>query len=108
MECKCIEFVAAGWCTGKMLRLYQTIRNLTFGDMGIPLVVIRLGVTRLKKIRIMYLPEGTSFLPLATGKSLRKLSKVVPVLPMSVVKFLYTCLFMLFQCSPNTSAILHG
>ena len=26
------------------LKLYQTVRNLTSGDMGIPLVVIRLGV----------------------------------------------------------------
>ena len=29
-----MEFMAAGWCTGKWLRLYQTIRNLTSGDMG--------------------------------------------------------------------------
>ena len=30
---------------------YQTIRNLTSGDIGIPLVVIQLGVTRMKKTR---------------------------------------------------------
>ena len=40
-------------CTGKWLRLYQTIKNLTAGD--IPLVVIRLEVTKLKKIRLVYL-----------------------------------------------------
>ena len=31
----------------KWLRLYQTKRNLASGDMGIPLVVIRLGVQAL-------------------------------------------------------------
>ena len=40
-------------CTVKWLRLYQTVRNLTAGDT--PLVVIRLEVTRLKKIRLVYL-----------------------------------------------------
>ena len=50
-----MEFVAAGWCTRKWLKLYQNIRNLTSGDMGIPFVVIRLGVTKLKKIRFVYL-----------------------------------------------------
>ena len=39
---------AAGWCTGKWLRLYETIRNIASGDMEIPLVVIRLGVTGLE------------------------------------------------------------
>ena len=34
---------------------YQTIRNLTSGDLGIPLVAIRLGVTGLKKTRVVYL-----------------------------------------------------
>ena len=52
--------------------------------------------------------EAAFFLLLATGKSLRKLSKVVLVLPMSLIKILYTCLFVLSQRSPNTSAILHG
>ena len=33
-----------GWCRSKWLRIYQTIGNLTAGDMGIALVVIRLGV----------------------------------------------------------------
>ena len=50
-----MEFVAAGWCTRKWLRLYETIRNLTSGDLGILLVVIRLGVTGLKKTRVVYL-----------------------------------------------------
>ena len=40
MECKCMEFAAAGWRTGNWLRLYQTIKNITSGDMEIPLVVI--------------------------------------------------------------------
>ena len=40
-----MKFVAAGWCIGKWLILYQTIRNLTSRDMGIPLVVVRAGVT---------------------------------------------------------------
>ena len=52
---KCMEFVAAGSCTKKWLRFYQTIRNLTSGDLRIPLLVIRLGVTGLKKTRIVYL-----------------------------------------------------
>ena len=49
--CKCMELVATDWCTRKWLRFDQTIRNLTSGDLGIPLVVIQLGVTRLKKTR---------------------------------------------------------
>ena len=40
MERKCMGFMAEGWCTEKLLRLYQTIRNLTSGDNGILLVVI--------------------------------------------------------------------
>ena len=50
-----MEFMDAGWCTRKWLRLYQIIRNLTSGDMLILLVVIRLGVSGLKKIRLVYL-----------------------------------------------------
>ena len=46
-----MELVAPGWCTRKWLKFDQTIRNLTSGDLGIPLVVIQLGVTGLKKIR---------------------------------------------------------
>ena len=46
-----MELVAAGWCTSKRLRFDQTMRNLTSGDLGISLVVIQLGVTRLKKTR---------------------------------------------------------
>ena len=33
--CNCMEWVAAGWCTSKGLRLDQTIRNLTSGDLGV-------------------------------------------------------------------------
>ena len=33
----------------------QTVRNLTSGDLGILLVEIRLGVTGLKKTRVVYL-----------------------------------------------------
>ena len=40
VESKCMQFVAAGRYTRKWLKLYQTIRNLTFGDMGILLVVM--------------------------------------------------------------------
>ena len=39
--------MATGWCTKKWLRLYEAIRNLISSDMGIMLVVIQLGVTRL-------------------------------------------------------------
>ena len=44
-----------GWCTRKLLRLYLIIRNLTPGDKGVLLVVISVGVTRLKKITLLYL-----------------------------------------------------
>ena len=44
-----MELVAADWCTRKWLSFDQTIRNFTYGDLGIPLVVIQLRVTRLKK-----------------------------------------------------------
>ena len=37
------------------MRLYQTMRNLTSSDFGIPLVVIQLGVTGLKKTKVVYL-----------------------------------------------------
>ena len=52
--CSCIDLVAAGWCTRKWLRFAQTIsaiRNLSSGDLRILLVVIQLGVPRLKKTR---------------------------------------------------------
>ena len=52
-----MEFVATGWCTRQWLRLYQAMRNLTCGDMGIPLVETRQEVTGLKKIRLVYLLE---------------------------------------------------
>ena len=57
VHCRCMELVAVGWCTRMWLRLYQTIRNLSSGDLGIPLVVIRLGVTRLKKPRVVCLSD---------------------------------------------------
>ena len=59
MDCQCMEFIATGWCTRKYQRrldqTIQTIRNLTSGDLGIPLVVNRLGVTELEKARVTYL-----------------------------------------------------
>ena len=55
MDCKCIEFEAAGSCTRKWLKLYQTIRNLASGDLEILLVVIQLRVNGLKKARVVYL-----------------------------------------------------
>ena len=54
VDCTCIEFVAAGFCIRKWLRFDQTIRNLTPGDLGILLVVIRLGVTILKNTRVVH------------------------------------------------------
>ena len=39
----------------EVVRLCQTIRNLIFGDVEILLVVIQLGVTRLKKTGFVYL-----------------------------------------------------
>ena len=44
-----MEFIAAGWCTRKWLRLDQTIRNLTSGDLGIPPEMMQLGACGLKK-----------------------------------------------------------
>ena len=50
MSCRYMKFVVVGWCARKWLRLYQIIRDLTFGDLGIPLVLTSLGVTGLKKV----------------------------------------------------------
>ena len=50
-----MAFVAAGWRIRKWLRLDKTIRNITSGDLGIPLMVIQLRVNGLKKTRIKYL-----------------------------------------------------
>ena len=54
-----MEFVAAGWCTRKELRLDQTKRNLTCGDLEISLLLIGLKSKRiktgLKKTRFVYL-----------------------------------------------------
>ena len=55
MDCICMEFVAAGCCTRKWLSLDQIIRNLTSCNLRIPLAMSRLGVTRLKKTRVVYL-----------------------------------------------------
>ena len=38
-----------------VMRLHQTIRTFTFGDVEISLMVIQLGVTRLKKTGFVYL-----------------------------------------------------
>ena len=51
MDCKYMELVEAGGSTRKWLKFDQTIRNLPSGNLGIPLVVIQLGLTGLKKIR---------------------------------------------------------
>ena len=48
-------FVAADLCTVSQLRLDQSIRNLTCGDLEIPVVVIRLGVNDLRKTTLVYL-----------------------------------------------------
>ena len=55
MDCRCMELVAAGWCTRKWLRLYQAIRNPTSGDLEIRLVVIHMGVTGFEKTSVVYL-----------------------------------------------------
>ena len=55
VDCRCMEFVVAGWCTAKELRLDQTIRELTCDDLEITLVVIQLGVKSLKKTMFVYL-----------------------------------------------------
>ena len=38
-------------------RLDQTLRNLTCSDLKISLVIIRLGVTGIKKTRLVYLQD---------------------------------------------------
>ena len=73
MDCRCMEFVAVGWCTRKWLRLYQTIRDLTSDDLRIVLVVTRLGVTGLKKTRVVYV------LDLFEGKGEKKQCDLVCV-----------------------------
>ena len=47
----------SGWCTRKWLRLFQTVRNLTSGDLEIPLVVVQPRATGLKKTRLVHLPN---------------------------------------------------
>ena len=58
VKCKCMEFVTVSWWRRKWLRLYQTKRNLASGDMGIPLVVIRLGVQALVSPRPVWEKRG--------------------------------------------------
>ena len=52
-----MEFVTEGWCTRKWFRLYQIIRNLTSGDLGIPLVLIRPVVPGMKNNRLVHLSD---------------------------------------------------
>ena len=52
-----MEFVSLGWSTRKWLGLYQIIRNLTSGDLGIPLSVIRPVTPGLKNTRLIHLPD---------------------------------------------------
>ena len=37
------------------MKFYQNIRNITSSDLVVPLVVIQLGVTGLRKTRVVYL-----------------------------------------------------
>ena len=80
VHCKCMELVAEGLCTKKWLRFDQTIRNLTSGDLEIPLVVIRLGVTGLKKTRVVYLLDLFEGRIPVTNPSQQSLS-LTPLLP---------------------------
>ena len=50
-----MEFAAVGLCEVKYLRLDQTIRNLTWGNLEISLMVVLLGVTGLKKTWFVFL-----------------------------------------------------
>ena len=53
-----MEFVATSRSTSTWLRFDQTVRNLTSGGLGIPLVVSRLGVAGLKKTSVVYLLDS--------------------------------------------------
>ena len=48
VDCRCMEFVVAGWCARKWLRLYQTTRNKKS-------YFWRFGKSELKKNRVVYL-----------------------------------------------------
>ena len=50
-----MELVTAGWCAWKWMRLHQTVINVACSDVEISLVLIRLGVTRLKNTEFVYL-----------------------------------------------------
>ena len=90
---KCMELVVAGWCTRKWLRFDQIIRNLTSGDCGISLLLIRLGVTGLRKTRVVY------FLDLFEGRAEKQQCDLVCVVCLQmiglilvyVVNVLFTC-----------------
>ena len=41
----------------EVVEAHQIIKNLTTGDLGIPFVVIRAGVSGLKKCRLVHLPD---------------------------------------------------
>ena len=55
VDCKCMEFVTSGSYKRKWLRVDRTIRDLTCGDLEIPLLVIRLGVTEPKNSEFVWL-----------------------------------------------------
>ena len=55
MDWKCVEFVIAGRCARRSLRLDQTIGSLTCGGVEISLVVIRLGEAGLRGAGFVYL-----------------------------------------------------
>ena len=44
-----MELLAAGWCTTKLLRFNQIIRNLTSGDLVIPAYGDSIGSNRIEK-----------------------------------------------------------
>ena len=55
VDCKCMESLAAGWCTVKQLMHNQTTINLICGDLEISVAMIRLRVNGLKKPGLVYL-----------------------------------------------------
>ena len=49
------EIRSRGLVYREVVEFYETIRDLTSGDLGILLLVIRLGLNVLKKTRVVYL-----------------------------------------------------
>ena len=47
-----MEFVTAGWCQRKWLRLYQTIKNLTFSNMENPVFGDLTGSKQIEKDQV--------------------------------------------------------